>query len=282
MSAGPSARSAQEIITSRDNRWLKRFRAALEGPPGKDEHSVGLEGPHLVEEGFRSGTEIEAVLVCDEGERHLARLKAWMTPEVRLLRCSTALFASVAATETPQGIAALARPKQYSLGDLLGDVPLVVVLAGAQDPGNVGTLVRSAEAFGATGAVACHGTAHPYSPKALRASAGSALRLPLQIGVDAKSLLPHLRDAELRVYAASLAGEATPAEADLTVPCALVIGNEAAGLAPEIERAADERLRIPLEAGVESLNAAVAGAVLLYEAARQRGTKHRLAVEGEP
>ena len=261
------------MITSRDNRWLKRFRAALEGAPGKEEPCIGLEGPRLVEEAFRSGIGVEAVLVCDDGERHLARLKTWMTPEVRLLRCSTVLFDSVAGTETPQGIAALARPRQFSLGDLLGDVPLVLVLAGVQDPGNVGTLVRSAEAFGATGAVACHGTAHPLSPKALRASAGSALRLPLQAGVEAKSLLAHLRDAELRVFAASLEGDLAPAEADLTLPCALVIGNEAAGLPPELDRAADARLRIPLAEGVDSLNAAVAGAVLLYEAARQRGKK---------
>ena len=243
---------------------------------------MGLEGPRLVEEGFRSGMAIEALLVCDEGERHLARLKAWMTPEVRLLRCSTALFASVAATETPQGIAALARPRQFSLGDLLGDVPLVVVMAGVQDPGNVGTLLRSAEAFGATCAVACHGTAHPYSPKALRSSAGSALRLPMQIGVEAKSLLTHLRDAELRVYAASLTGETAPAETDLTVPGALVIGNEATGLSPELERAADARLRIPLAEGVDSLNAAVAGAVLLYEAARQRGMRRGTDLEASP
>ena len=275
------AKKGQELITSRENRWLKMFRAALGGAtdknltrgPAEAGERVGLEGPRLVEEGFRSGVPIEALLVCDGGERHLARLKAWMTPEVRLLRCSTGLFASVAATESPQGIAALARVRQRGFEELLGELPLVGVLAGVQDPGNVGTLVRSAEAFGATGLVACRGTANPFAPKALRASAGSALRLPMQIGVEAKSLLALLANAGLRIYSASLTGDAEPSQVDLSLPCALVIGNETAGVPPEIERAADARLRIPLAEGVESLNAAVAGAVLLYEAARQRAAR---------
>lgn len=282
MPASAQSKPMQEEITSRDNRWLKRFRTALDAPPSKEEPCLGLEGPRLVEEGFRSRLTVEALLVSDGGERHLARLKAWMGPEVRLLRCAARLFASIAATESPQGIAALARPRHYSLGDMLGDVPLLVIMAGVQDPGNVGTLLRSAEAFGATGAVACQGTAHPYAPKALRASAGSALRVPLLTGVDAKTLLTHLRDAELRVYAASLAGDSAPAEADLSVPCALVIGNEAAGLPPELERAVDARLRIPLAAGIDSLNAAVAGAVLLYEAVRQRSARHGVDLEPSP
>jgi TrmH family RNA methyltransferase len=318
----PRSKAAQEVITSRENRWLKRFRAALEGPPTKEQPCVGLEGPRLVEEGFRSGVAIEAVLVCEEGERHLARLKAWMTPEVRLLRCSDRLFASVAATETPQGIAALARVREREFSELLGrdagekqdaalpkesgqvegrvgesgkdaalkgsatsgitsgatsgttgGVPLVIVLAAMQDPGNVGALLRSAAAFGATGAVACHGTAHPFSPKVLRASAGLALRLPVLAGVPAQSALARLREAGLRIYAASLRGTTLPADSDFCGPCALVIGNEAAGLTPELERAADARLRIPLAEGVDSLNAAVAGAVLLYEAARQRSAR---------
>jgi RNA methyltransferase, TrmH family len=290
--------SGQELITSRENRWLKRFRAALGGAPGKlpsgkAGECVGLEGPRLVEEGLRSGIAVEAVLVCEEGERHLPRLKTWMTPEVRLLRCSSGLFASVAATESPQGIAALARVPQREFEGLLGPggeeqdaarkggarfgtgpgKPLVVVLAGVQDPGNVGTLVRSAEAFGATGLVACRGTATPLGPKALRASAGSALRLPMQMGVDAKTLLAELGAARLKIYSASLTGDAEPSEVDLTLPCALVIGNEATGVPAEIEKAANARMRILLAEGVESLNAAVAGAVVLYEAAKQRAPK---------
>ena len=303
VTATQKAKPAQEIITSRDNRWLKRFRAALEGA-SKD--VVGLEGPRLVEEAFRSGVAVEAVLVCEAGERNLTRLKAWMTRDVRLLRCSDRLFATVAATEAPQGIAALVRLRKWEFAELLGTetaqekartkreaalpmesgqvkggatfektfgAALVIVLAGVQDPGNVGTLLRSGEAFGATGAVACQGTAHPFSPKAMRASAGSALRLPVVLGMTAENAVAQMHQAGLRVYAASAGSGVAPVEADLCGPCALLIGNEAAGLPAELERAADARLRIPLAEGVESLNAGVAGAVLLYEAARQRSAK---------
>ena len=228
-----------------------------------------------MEEAFRSGLAIEAVLVSDEGERHLTRLKPWLTREVRILRCSARMFQGVASTDSPQGIAALAHMPDREFADLLGARPLVLVLVGVQDPGNVGTLLRSAEAFGATGAVTCRGTAHPLSPKALRASAGSALRLPLLASADDASVLARLREARLRIFAATLDGGESPGELDFRVPCALLIGNESSGLPAEMARAADQRVRIALAEGVESLNAGVAGAVLLYEASRQRSAKLR-------
>ncbi len=263
-------RQIQETIESRENRWLKRFRSALRDTP-EEGAPIGVEGPRLVEEAFRSALRVEALLVSSAGERHLSRLKPPLDAAVRLLRCSDRLFASASGTEAPQGIAALVHPRSYRWEDLLAGTPLVVILAGVQDPGNVGTAIRSAEAFGATGAVACRGTAHPLAPKALRASAGSAFRLPLIAGVELRACLARLGDAHVRVYAASLSGELSPEEADLRNPAALLIGNEAAGLPDEIASAAYARLRIPLAAGVESLNAAVAASVLLYEAARQRG-----------
>ena len=267
-------RQIQETIESRENRWLKRFRFALRDTP-EEGAPIGVEGPRLVEEAFRSRLRVEALLVSSAGERHLSRLKPHLDTTVRLLRCSDRLFASASGTEAPQGIAALVHPRSFRWEDLLAGNPLVILLVGVQDPGNVGTAIRSAEAFGATGAVACRGTAHPLAPKALRASAGSAFRLPLIAGVELEQGLAMLRDAGLRIYAASLAGELSPQDTDLRKPAALLIGNEAAGLPTEIESAADARLRIPLAAGVESLNAAVAASVLLYEAARQRGKANR-------
>lgn len=261
-----------EVLTSRENRWLKRFRAALKGSP--DDACIAVEGVHLVQEALRSGLGIEAVLVSAAGERHLGKLSPRLTRAIQLLRTSDRLFDSVTGTETPQGIAALVHPKETSFDDLLkGGTPLVAVMVGVQDPGNVGTIVRSAEAFGATGAVTTRGTAQPFSPKALRGSAGSALRLPIVSGIAPAIILAQLRVAGLRLYAASSPdkeGAVLPAAADLKVSCALLIGNEGAGLPAEIERSADQRVRIPLAAPVESLNAAVAAAVLLYEAARQR------------
>jgi TrmH family RNA methyltransferase len=282
----PRSLARDEAITSRENQWLKRFRGALRVGEGVEDGLVGLEGPRLVEEALRSGG-VEALLVSPAGERHFERLRPLAGDSLRVLRTSDRLFASAAGTETPQGIAALVRPRAASFDDLVRGVPLVVVLVGVQDPGNVGTVVRAAEAFGATGVATCAspscGTAHPFSPKALRASAGSALRLPIVHGLKVPILLAQLHVVGVKLYAAAPDTELdapraarptqpvlNPWQADFRAPTALLVGNEGAGLPPEVVRSADARVRIPIEGAVESLNAAVAASVLLYEAARQR------------
>jgi TrmH family RNA methyltransferase len=270
-------------LTGRDNRWLKKFRAALRAGEPSADGSIGVEGPHLVEEALRAGLPIEAILASAAGERHLGKLVPLVPPGIPVLRTTDRLFAGVADTQTPQGIAALVCPRVASFDDLVRGRPLVVVLVGVQDPGNVGTILRAAEAFGATGAAACasgnSSTANPFAPKALRASAGSALRLPILHGVSLPILLAQLRVAGVKLYAAcpepapaaaSAQRALNPWETDLRGPAALLLGNEGAGLPAEVERSADARVQIRLAPGVESLNAAVAAAVLLYEAARQR------------
>jgi RNA methyltransferase, TrmH family len=304
-------RAAPATITSRDNRWLKEFRVALRGGLPTESGFVGVEGVRLVEEALRSGCRIEAVLFSDSGERHHERLAPFIDlPEIAfpVLRTTDRLFEGIADTEHPQGVAALVQPRAATLDDLLRTgskacSPLLVVLVGVQDPGNVGTIVRTAAAFGATGAVSTasgqSGTASPFSPKALRASAGAALHLPILAGMSLPILLTQLRIAKVRTLAgvvgarfgppaqagaaASLkAQHAAPAsdpaatlllspwEVDWCEPVALLVGNEGAGLPEEVERSADARIRIPMATGVESLNAAAAAAVLFYEAARQR------------
>ena len=218
------ATGSMSTITSRDNKWLKAFRTALRGKgprvsagadPEADE-LIGIEGPKLVEEALRSGLEAEALLVSESGERDAERILRAASeseagiPRSRIFRTTDKLFQSVAGTETPQGVAALFRQRAWGLDDVLRgpgamreNPPLVIVLAAVQDPGNVGTILRSAEAFGATGAVATRGTADPWSPKALRASAGSALRLPVLRGMAIPVLLAQLRIAGVKIYAAS-------------------------------------------------------------------------------
>lgn len=290
--SGSHSPEPQDVITSRDNKWLKAFRAALQGTGPEGGEFIGVEGPKLIEEAVRAGREVEALLVSAEHEEALDRiLEAAKNTDAgiartRILRTTDKLFASVAGTETPQGVAALIRQPTWAFDDVLrgapspdgaflGNSPLVLVLAGVQDPGNVGTIVRSAEAFGATGAVATRGTADPWSPKALRASAGSGLRLPVLRGIAAPVLLAQFRVAGLKIYTASAHvtgdkhGAPRPA-ADLKQPGAIFIGNEGAGLPREIEQAADATISIPMSDSVESLNAGVAASVLLYEAARQR------------
>jgi RNA methyltransferase, TrmH family len=209
----------------------------------------------------------------------------------RILRTTDKLFANAAGTETPQGIAALFRAPKWEFEDILrgtadengafsGTSPLVVVMAGVQDPGNVGTIVRSAEAFGATGVVATRGTADPWSPKALRASAVSALRLPVLRGIAVSVLLAQLKMARLNIIAASGRGldssqtgsGASVAYPDLRAPSAIFVGNEGAGLAREVLHSADGAISIPMHPSVESLNAGVAASIALFEAARQRNS----------
>jgi TrmH family RNA methyltransferase len=280
-----------EHVTSRDNRWLKRFRAALAGEPSRRpaEDIVAVEGFRLVATALRAGVEVVALLTSSSGERYLSQLGDAVPATAMLLTTTDRLFAQVAATETPQGIAALVRPRAANFDDLLYGVPLIVVLAGVQDPGNVGALIRAAEAFGASGAAICSaggcGTANPWGPKALRASAGSVLRLPVVRGAAAPVLLAQLRVAGIQVYAAcpdtapagAVAAKAlAPWEVDWRVPAALLIGNEGAGLPADLVRSAGAAVSIPQAAAsgahgpMDSLNAAMAGSVLLYEAARQR------------
>ena len=284
---------SEELITSHENKWLKIFRAALRGTGPAQGEPIGVEGPKLVEDALRSGLQAEALLVSEAGEAELERILRAASeseagiPRSRVMRTSDKLFASVAGTETPQGVAALFRQPAWEFDDVVrgaaamdgalrGDAALVAVMAAVQDPGNVGTIVRSAEAFGATGVVATRGSADPWSPKALRASAGSALRLPVLRGMAIPVLLAQLRVAGVKIVAASshseaaAAGGVADAAADLREPVAIFIGNEGGGLPREIEHAADARISIPMSAGVESLNAGVAASVVLYEAARQR------------
>lgn len=266
-----------ENISSRDNRWLKKFRQALRGGEPTEEGYIGMEGAHLVEEALRSGLEVAAVLVSAGAEHHLELLRQWRGPDasgrgpaIRVLQTSDRLFASVADTQTPQGIAALVRPRAASFDELVRGTAMVAVLCAIQDPGNVGTILRSAEAFGASGAIASRGTANPFSPKSLRASAGSALRLPVLTGAALPVAMAQLRIAGLRLCAACSREGVPPAQVDLRGPVAFFIGAEGTGLPPEVERSADARLLIPLSPAVESLNAAAAASVLFYEAARQR------------
>src|SRR6266404_4207571 len=286
------SREQSSLISSRDNRWLKRFRACLGGEEGGD-GIVGVEGVRLVEAALGSGLAVEALLVSASGERHLERLSSLITPDLHILRTTDRLFAGIADTRTPQGVAALVRPKIVKVEDLLRGVALVAVLVGVQDPGNVGTILRAAEAFGATGAATCSaggvGTANPLATKAMRASAGSALRLPILRGISCAILLAQLRVSGVKLYAAVRDSDAPlgrqtggvprlirPWEADWKSPVAVLIGNEGAGLPEEIVESCDARVSIPQResrktGGVESLNAAMAGSVLLYEAMRQRG-----------
>jgi len=256
-----SARIA--VISSRANSRVKQLRAALSGNPRLSAGLVAIEGDNLLAEALRSRLALKTIFV---NERR--NVPNGIPPMVEVLRLTDDVFASAAGTRSPQGIAALAEPPISSITDALRRTPLILIAAGLQDPGNLGTLVRSAEAFGATGVLTTPGTVSVWNQKALRASAGSVFRVPV---VDTSTAdVEALKARGVKLLAAVGSGGTIAQEIDFTGPCALMIGNEGSGLSNEWIELADAQVTVPCPGPVESLNAAIAGSLLLYEASRQR------------
>jgi TrmH family RNA methyltransferase len=259
------------IVQSKQNARLKELRRALVRP-GRDTHGLaGIEGINLLEEALRAELHVPCVFLAQEAQDRMQGLALPSGTEVLLL--PRALLDSVLDTETPQPVAALVELPDWTLSHVLGpgktSAPLILVLAGIQDPGNLGTIARSAEAFGASGIVCLPGTVSAWNPKAVRASAGSVFRLPL-IATTAEECFSSLRQAGVHIFTTTV-HEAQPADlANLTGPVAFLIGNEGNGVPDDLAAHADASITIPCPGAVESLNAAVAASVLLYETSRQR------------
>ena len=258
-----------DVISSRANARVKQLRAAFQGHARLSGGMVAIEGDHLLEEALRSGMVLKSVFVSER------RAVPKIVPRgVEVLRLTDEVFESVVETQSPQGVAALLVPPVRTLADLFegAGAALILIAAGVQDPGNLGTLVRSAEAFGAGGVLTTQGTVSAWNQKALRASVGSVFRVPV-VAVTAAEIA-ELKGRGVRLIAAvgvEDSGVVAAREMDFTAACAVMIGNEGSGLAAEWMEMCDARVTIPCPGPVESLNAAVAGSLLLYEASRQRG-----------
>jgi TrmH family RNA methyltransferase len=256
------------LVESRQNPRVKELRAALSRTGRTPSGLIAIEGEHLIAEAMRSHLRIATIFLRDGYQSPFA-----LPNDAEPLLLPSDVFSSAVATEQPQGIAALVHPPAFSMEDLFaGAAPLILVLAGLQDPGNVGTLLRSAEAFGATGVLLLPGAANPWNPKALRASAGSAFRVPAIHATEPEALNLFDRHRIPAIAAVARSGIAVT-KAPLAGPCALLIGNEGVGLSKILVSAAKHRVTIPTPGDVESLNAAIAGSLLLYEASRQRTQK---------
>lgn len=260
---------APRFVSSGRNPLVQRFRAAAAGEGGD---VMLAEGVRLVQEAIAAGLVVlEAAVsprLTDAALRDRLRECARVWHE-----CTDEVLARLSSLTTPPGVAVVLQRPQCSDGDLLGRgvAPLVVVAAGVRDPGNLGSLLRTAEAAGATGLLTLRGGADPFRDKAVRGAMGSVFRLPVRHGLEAAAIVDFARRHQLRLVVADGGGNRSPAEADLRGPTALVIGAEAAGVPAELLAAADDLVRIPLRPPVDSLNAAVAAGVLLFEAQRQRG-----------
>lgn len=258
--------SAPELVISARNPLVKEVRRAVAKGSLTESGCAIAETFHLLDEALRSSARIEAVIAAESARRAVADRLAG---RVRWIVVTDELFATVATTETSQGVIALVKPKAWTVEQVFTGQSMVAVLDGVQDPGNAGAIVRAAEAFGATGALFVKGSASPHNPKTLRASAGSLFRLPNVAGVEALEVRAALEQQRLTVWAADPRAQTSLANADLTRPFALVVGSEAHGVSGAFRESA-AGLRIPTT-GVESLNAAMAAGIILHEASRQRG-----------
>ena len=229
------------------------------------------EGPRVVAAALDRGTPLETVYFGPGAERAFAPLVARVRDAgIRTAELKEGVLERVSDAMTPQPVLAIAPRRLHAL-DALPDEGMVLVLVALQDPGNVGTLLRTAEASGVAGVVCCGNSVDPHGPKVVRSSAGAIFGVPIAEGDIPVEVLGALRAGGRRCIGATATGGGAPDAVDLTGPAALVLGNEARGLPPEVEALLDERVTIPLEGPVaDSLNVALAGTVLCFEAARQR------------
>jgi TrmH family RNA methyltransferase len=265
-------------IEGRHNPLVKQLRQAFSRSELTDAGDCAIEGLRILEEAIRSGLRFSSVFFRESAQDRANRLLPQIGAQVETLLLPDKLFDSLVPSESPQGVAALVRLKEFSLDDVTERLQVgpIVVLAGLQDPGNLGTILRSSEAFGSAGVVLGEGTVSAFNSKVVRASAGSVFRLPI-VHSQSKSgtakleeVSEKLRSQGVRLIATS-SHKGTPLDqADLASPTAIFFGNEGSGLPRDLMAKMDEVIAIPHTPQVESLNAGVAASIVLYEAARQR------------
>ncbi len=261
-------------MSSRQNALVKDLRKALSHGEPTAEGYLAVEGVRMIEEAIRSGLRFQAVFFSEAGSANATRLLPQIGSQVEILLLPDEVFVSAVSTETPQGVAALVKLRPHKFDDLLetGPDPLLVGVAGIQDPGNLGTIIRSAEAFGARAVLLGEKTVSHFNPKTVRGSAGSLFRQPI-LRVKLGESITALKQQGVRVVATSSHKGKPLQEANFTGAAMIVVGNEGAGVPAEILSMADELVTIPHSPRVESLNAGIAASILLYEAARQRSAK---------
>lgn len=260
------------LITSPANERLKHARRVRDG---REPNSIFVEGERLIEECLQSRLPLSSCFHSQEpSQRAQAILNQMAQRGCQSFAVTEAALAAVSDTVSTQGLILIAGRPVMKLDQVLakpdGKAPFVLCLDAVQDPGNFGTIVRTAEAAGASGVVALTGCVDAYAPKTLRSAMGSAFRLPIATGVSPEKLLSKARATGLRVVAAAMEAEVTYTNFDWGQPTILILGNEATGISAELLAQCDTRVSIPLRPPVESLNVAAAAAVLLFEAAKQR------------
>lgn len=235
---------------------------------------IALEGPNLVREAIRAG--LNPVVIFYTGDYFESEGNKWLSDldsSVKQLELPLALFKKIANTENPRAVAAIMSfNPEKSIKVCAGSMQLVLVLDRIQDPGNMGTIIRTAAAADVDAIYYTSGSVDPYSPKVLRSTAGTIFSIPTKLCREPLELINNFKLENMQLIAADANSDQAYWSADFRQPTVLIIGNEAAGISPELNSKADFRLAIPLAENVDSLNAAIAAAVILYEIIRQRRT----------
>jgi len=258
-------------VEGRHNALVKELRQAFSRGELTAAGECAIEGFRVIEEAVRSGSRIRTIFFAESAEPRAHKLLPQIAAQAEALLLPDKLFASAVPSQTPQGVAALVYVKSFAADEVIQSSKPgpVLVIAGVQDPGNLGTIIRSAEAFGAKGILLGESTVSAYNNKVVRASAGSVFRVPIAKTVM-EAAIALLRSNSFRLLATSShKGTALP-EAALNDATAVFIGNEGAGIDKKLLAQMDELIMIPHSPKVESLNAGVAASIVLYEAARQK------------
>lgn len=260
-------------LTSKDNPLLKKIRLIASGSRRAPSGFAVAEGMRVLAELDPDTFRIEAVLASESfgaSGKENALLQRWLANDVRICKVDENLFRSVSDVRAPQGAIALVRFPERTLDAVEpGRNALVLFACGIRDPGNLGTVIRAATAAGASFVCTGKETVSARNPKAIRASAGAVFRIPIVESIGTVDFLAYCRRHSIRAYRTDVIEGSPHTRVDLSAPCAIVLGNEGSGV-PQHEWSALPAIRIPMAAGVESLNVAIAGAVILFEALRQR------------
>lgn len=264
-----------EIIRSRDNNHIKMLKKLQVKKYRNDNNEYMIEGIRFIEEAFESGVKIKYCL-CSEtikNDRAEELIKSMEQKKIKVYVTEDHVLKDVSDTVSPQGIIAVVEKENYDVESLRKKSSLIVIVDRVQDPGNLGTIIRTADAAGADAVILSNGTVDPYSTKVLRSTMGSIFHIPVVLVPDIVKFITEIKEEEFTVYITSLEASRSCYDEDYRRKSVIVVGNEANGVDDSIVYEADRLIRIPMPGKAESLNAAVACGILLFEIVRQRNIK---------
>ncbi|MGI6776988.1 MAG: TrmH family RNA methyltransferase [Acetivibrionales bacterium] len=264
-----------DIITSSQNPLVKEAKSLKLRKHRDSKGLFFIEGLRFVEEAVKRGGDIERVFVSKHfyemgspnSEKLLREIKSRANDVVFL---TDKLFKEISDTSSPQGIAAVLRMKAARLDELIGKDNLFILLDSVQDPGNMGTIIRTADAAAFNGVIISKGCVDIYNPKVLRSTMGSVFHIPIVFSSDLSETISFLKSNGIKIYAAHLMGEKNYFDIRMANNTAIIIGNEANGVRDDIASYADGLVKIPMPGNSESLNASIAAGILMFECVRQR------------